>query len=68
MSDNAPNSVEIVDKHLDEFFDEDADIVVFDEIESEIIHRDIYFIKATEDRPYHILLSCGMSALPMAVT
>lgn len=67
MNDNIPNSVDIVDKHLDEFFDEDADIVVFDEIKSEIIHRDIYFIKATEERPYHILLSCGMSALPMAV-
>jgi hypothetical protein len=67
MNDNVPNSVEIVDKHLEDFFDVDADIVVFDEIESEIIHRDIYFIKATEGRPYHILLSCGMSALPMAV-
>ncbi len=67
MNDNVPNSVEIVDKHLDDFFDEDASIVVFDEIESEIIHRDIYFIQATESRPYHILLSCGMSALPMAV-
>jgi hypothetical protein len=67
MSDKVPNSVEVVDSHLDQFFDENADIVVFDEIESEIIHRDIFFIKATEDRPYHILLSCGMSALPMKV-
>lgn len=67
MNDNVPNSVAIIDKHLDKFFAKDADIVVFDEIESEIIHRDIFFIKATEDRPYHILLSCGMSALPMAV-
>lgn len=67
MNDNVPNSVEIVDNHLDQFFDEDADIVVFDEIKSEIIHRDIFFIKATEDMPYHILLSCGMSALPMSV-
>lgn len=62
-----PNSVEIIDNHLDQFFDEDAEIVVFDEIESEIIHRDIYFIKATNDRPYHILFSCGMSALPMKI-
>lgn len=67
MKANIANSVEIVDNHLDQFFDKDADIVVFDELESEIIHRDIYFIKATDDRPYHILLSCGMSALPMAV-
>jgi hypothetical protein len=67
MKNEVPNSVEIIDNHLDHFFDEDAEIVVFDEIESEIIHRDIFFIKATDDRPYHILLSCGMSALPMKI-
>lgn len=67
MNKKVPNSVEIVDNHLDHFFDENEDIVVFDEIESEIIHRDIFFIKANQDRPYHILLSCGMSALPMNV-
>ncbi|MDR6966208.1 hypothetical protein J2X31_000201 [Flavobacterium arsenatis] len=67
MSKDVPNSVEIVDSHLEKFFADDADIVVFDEIESEIIHRDVYFIKATEEQPYHILLSCGMSALPMNV-
>lgn len=67
MNEKIPNSVEIVDNHLDRFFDENDDIVVFDEIKSEIIHRDIFLIKATDDRPYHILLSCGMSALPMKI-
>ena len=67
MKNFVPNSVELVDSHLDEFFDENEDIVVFDEIESEVIHRDVFFIKANEERPYHILLSCGMSALPMKV-
>jgi len=67
MKGNVPNSVEIVDNHLDQFFEENADIKVFDEIESETIHRDVYFIKATEEKPYHILLSCGMSALPMTI-
>lgn len=67
MSKKVPNSVEIVDNHLDLFFDENTDIMVFDEIESETIHRDIFFIKASEDRPFHILLSCGMSALPMTI-
>ncbi|WP_196887283.1 suppressor of fused domain protein [Aureivirga sp. CE67] len=67
MNKKVPNSVEIVDNHLDLFFEKDADIKVFDEIKSKTIHRDIYFIKATDDRPYHILLSCGMSALPMAI-
>ncbi|MGQ7855767.1 suppressor of fused domain protein [Pedobacter sp. WC2501] len=67
MKNSIPNSVEIVDNHLDQFFDDEEDIVAFDEIESEVIHRDIFFIKANENRPYHILLSCGMSALPMKV-
>ncbi len=67
MSKDIPNSVENIDSHLDHFFDDNADIVVFDEIESELIHRDIYFIKATEDRAFHILLSCGMSAMPMKI-
>lgn len=67
MKNYVPNSVELIDKHLDQFFDENEDIVVFDEIESDVIHRDVYFVKANEDRPYHILLSCGMSALPMKI-
>lgn len=67
MKNSVPNSVELIGKHLDQFFDENDDIVVFDEIESDVIHRDVYFVKANEDRPYHILLSCGMSALPMKI-
>ena len=67
MKNNIPNSVEIIDSHLDDFFPNDENILVFDEIESHIIHRDIYFIKADDNRPYHILLSSGMSALPMNV-
>jgi len=67
MNKNVPNSVEIIDNHLDQFFEKDADIKVFDEIESEIIHRDVYMIKASENLTYNILLSCGMSALPMVV-
>lgn len=67
MKNYVPNSVELIDNHLNQFFDENEDIVVFDEIESDVIHRDVFFIKANEDRPYHILLSCGMCALPMKV-
>lgn len=67
MKNSVPNSVELIDKHLEQFFDENDDIVVFDEIESDAIHRDVYFVKANEDRPYHILLSCGMIALPMKI-
>ncbi|PQJ78554.1 suppressor of fused domain protein [Polaribacter porphyrae] len=65
--DNIPNSVKAIDLHLDRFFDKKEDIVVLDEIESKTIHRDIYIIKANQERPFHILLSCGMSALPMEI-
>jgi len=67
MKKQIPNSVELIDSHLDEFFDKSDDITVLDEIKSEIIHSDIYIIKANNDRPFNILLSCGMSALPMNV-
>lgn len=62
-----PNSVKLIDKHLDKFFENSKEIEVFHEIESEVIHSDIYLIKANKDRPFNILLSCGMSALPMNV-
>lgn len=61
-----PNSVEIIDDHLEKFFDSD-EILVLHEIESEVIHSDIYIIKPSEDRNYNLLLTCGMSALPMKV-
>lgn len=66
-NETVPNSVDLIDDHLNEFFSKDDDIVVYHEILSETIHRDVFFIKAREERPYHILLSCGMSALPMSV-
>ena len=50
---NVPNSVEIIDNHLNQFFSKKEDIVVLDEIESEIIHRDVYIIKANNDSYGH---------------
>lgn len=67
MAESIPNSFDVIEEHLASFFDEDADIVVLHEKVSELIHRDIYVIKATAQRPFHILLSSGMSALPMTV-
>ncbi len=61
-----PNSVEIIDEHLDKFFDSE-EVLVLHEKESEIIHSDIYIVKAAEDRNYNLLLTCGLSALPMKV-
>ncbi len=63
---NIPNSVEIIDQHLDNFFDSE-EILVLHEKESKIIHSDIFIVKPDEDRNYNLLLTCGLSALPMKV-
>ncbi|WP_412467421.1 suppressor of fused domain protein [Pedobacter sp. KLB.chiD] len=64
--DNIPDSVEIIDKHLDQFFNSE-EILVLHEKESEIIHSDVFIVKPAENRRYNLILTCGMSALPMSV-
>ena len=61
-----PNSVEIIDEHLDNFFDSE-EILVLHEKESEIIHSDIIIVRPSEKRNYNLLFICGLSALPMKV-
>ncbi|PGK52118.1 hypothetical protein CN918_30465 [Priestia megaterium] len=39
--------------------------MVYHEIVSHLIHLDIYHIAPSEDRPYHTLITQGMSDLPM---
>lgn len=63
-SNEVPNSVEIIDEHLQDFFYSE-EILVLHEKESEIVHSDIYIVKPGEDRTYNLLLTCGLSALPM---
>jgi Suppressor of fused protein (SUFU) len=60
------NVVAYIDEHLERFFN-DEDVTVFHEIISDMVHVDIYMIKATEDRDYNILLTSGLSSLPMNV-
>src|SRR5688572_21253112 len=61
-----PDSVDIIDEHLDNFFDAE-EILVLHEKESEVVHSDIFIIKPNPDRKYNLLLTCGLSALPMKV-
>jgi hypothetical protein len=61
-----PNSVEIIDQHLEKFFDS-AEISVLHEKKSEIVHTDIFIVKPAADREFNLLLTCGLSALPMKV-
>jgi len=40
---------------------------VFHEIVSDIVHIDVHWIKPSEEFPYHVLVTSGMSDLPMNV-
>jgi len=61
-----PNTISHIDEHLDRFF-ADEDISVFHEIISDKVHIDIYMIKANAERPYNVLMTSGLSSLPMNV-
>lgn len=58
-------NVECLEKHVTEYF-EDAEAKVFHEILSLDFHLDVYLIKP-KDSPYNILITSGMSLLPMTV-
>lgn len=60
------DTIDTIDSHLRKFFPE-SDISIFHEIISDIIHIDIFMVKAGGDRDYHILMTSGMSSLPMNV-
>jgi len=40
---------------------------VFHEIISDLVHLDVLLIPAADDRPFHVLVTSGMSDLPMSV-
>lgn len=40
---------------------------VYHEIVSDLVHIDVHLVAATEEKPYHTLITSGMSELPMAV-
>ena len=39
--------------------------MVYHEIISDLVHLDVHWIKATEERPFHVLVTTGMSDRPM---
>jgi predicted Zn finger-like uncharacterized protein len=41
--------------------------MVFHELISDLVHVDVHWIKATGKRPFHVLVTTGMSDLPMTV-
>jgi pentatricopeptide repeat protein len=61
-----PNMPSALDNHIDQFFDFD-DVVVWKDKRDDDLRVDIYHIKPSEDRDFHILITSGMSRLPMNV-
>jgi len=51
--------------HLDEYLGGEA--MVFHELLSDTIHLDVLVYLATDERPFHVLVTQGMSALAMTV-
>jgi hypothetical protein len=39
--------------------------MVFHEIVSDLVHVDVHWVKATDERPFHVLITSGMSERPM---
>lgn len=55
-------------EEIENFFENlypNGETTVFHEILSNIIHLDVHVIKPTEDRPFYVLHTTGMSDLPM---
>ncbi len=52
-------------EHLHEYLGGEA--TVFHELLSDTIHLDVLVYAATDERPFHVLVTQGMSALPMTV-
>jgi hypothetical protein len=57
------SSIEEISNHIEEYVGKIH--MVFHEIVSELIHIDIHWVKPTPDRPYHTLVTSGMSDQPM---
>lgn len=55
--------IDLVTRHFDEHIGEAAS--VFHELVSDLVHVDVHYIPTTEDRPFHVLYTTGMSERPM---
>ncbi|MDV0447721.1 hypothetical protein MsAg5_16330 [Methanosarcinaceae archaeon Ag5] len=61
---SAQNADQIVLDHLARFYDE-KDIELIEKTTEDLIH--VYAVKANKERPYHLLITAGMSDIPMEV-
>lgn len=58
---NRAQIAEHIEKHIGKI------ATVFHELVSDLVHIDLHLVEPTDDRPYHTLITSGMSDLPMHV-
>lgn len=58
-------NLEEIEAHLEKYIGKVG--TVFHEIVSDLIHLDVLYIPASSDRPYSVLVTSGVSDIPMAV-
>ncbi|HZT78842.1 MAG TPA: suppressor of fused domain protein [Gemmataceae bacterium] len=58
-------NIEAISDHIETHIGKVAG--VFHEIVSDLVHIDVHVVEPTDDRPYHTLVTSGMSDLPMTV-
>ncbi len=57
-------NIEIISKHIERYIGPIE--AVFHEIVSDLVHIDVHFVKPSQERPFHTLITSGMSDRPMA--
>ena len=62
-----PKYFEAIENHLDHYFDKNDEIMVFDEKESPDFHLDVYWIKPNVNRNYTLLITNGISSVPLNI-
>lgn len=62
-ADMSGSSLEAISAHIEQHVGKIA--IVWHEILSDLVHIDVHHVAPTPDRPYHTLVTSGMSDLPM---
>jgi suppressor of fused protein SUFU len=59
-----PDLIDGLTAHVQKHLDQECE--VFHELVSDVVHVDVLLASPTEDLPFHTLMTCGLSELPMA--
>lgn len=65
MATGDSESIEAISAHIEKFVGPIHQ--VFHELISDLVHIDVHWVRPSKDRPYHVLVTSGMSDRPMTV-